>query len=93
MNDREIKLSSHAYERYCQRVEKIKFEELKQQLHEQQANGIYYKDGYVYMANLWWRGDVTDDEIQLYTCYGHKHMDIPAAVKWAKRFNDRIALG
>lgn len=93
MHDKTIRLTKHAYERYCERVVPIGWRELERQLQDHQYGGIYHKQGYVLIGGIWWRGTVKDTEIVLHTCYGEQHLDVPAAVRWAKRHGDRIVLG
>lgn len=93
MHDRQVHITQHAYERYCERVEPIRYSELESRVTLQSLHGIYHKRGYVQIGDVWWRGSVTADRIELHTCYGVTHIDIPLAVKWAKRHGDRIALG
>jgi hypothetical protein len=90
--EREIWLSYHAYERYCERVEPIGWRELEQLIAELMRSGFRYKDGYIRTGDVWWRGEVTRDHVMLHTCYGVTHIDIPDAIKWAKLHKDRLDL-
>jgi|HigsolmetaAR202D_1030399.scaffolds.fasta_scaffold19790_2 hypothetical protein len=90
---RQIHITQHAYERYCQRVEPISYDELVKQVEEQAQYSLHHKRGYVQIAGTWWRGTVSRTEVVLHTCYGESHIDMPKAVKWAKRHGDRLALG
>lgn len=90
---RQIHIEQHAYERYCERVGVITYQDLVDLVDGQLQQGIYYKQGYVRIADVWWRGTVSRDRVVLHTCYGVTHIDVPLAIKWAKRFNDRLALG
>ncbi|WP_080833226.1 hypothetical protein [Cohnella massiliensis] len=90
--EKQIRLTRHAFDRYCQRVAPIGWQELERLV----SAGIgerQPKDGYLQTGLTWWRAEETETEIILHTCYGDTHIDIPAATKWAKRFRDRIALG
>lgn len=90
--EREIRLNHHAYERYCQRVEPIGWQELEQRIAEQVQVNMRYKDGYVRIGDVWWRGEVTKEAVRLFTCYGETHIDIPEAIRWANRMKDRLRL-
>jgi len=90
---REIRIDRHAYDRYCERVAPIGWQELERLVLEQIKDGCRQKDGYVQIGDVWWRGKVTPQEVVLHTCYGVTHIDIPEAVRWARRLRDRIALG
>ena len=88
----EIAIDRHAYERYCQRVEPIGWQELERQLGTALRQGLHMKDGYLQTGGVWWRAEREGRRIRLFTCYGCTHIDIPAAVRWAKRHRDRVAL-
>lgn len=90
--EREIRIERHAYERYCERVEPIGWQELEMQTLKQIRDGYQQQDGYLYIGEVWWRGEVTDTGVTLHTCYGKTHINIPEAVRWAKRFKDRLRL-
>ncbi|REK69329.1 hypothetical protein [Paenibacillus paeoniae] len=91
--EREIRLDRHAYERYCQRVEAIGWQELEGLIAKLLRNfGYRHKDGYVQIGGIWWRGKVTYETVKLYTCYGKTHIDVPEAIRWAERMNDRLRL-
>lgn len=92
MHDRQVHITQHAYERYCERVERVSYDELVIKVEELSAYGIHHKRGYVRTGDIWWRGSVSRDQIVLHTCYGVTHIDVPQAIKWAKRFKDRLAL-
>jgi len=91
--EKQIRIDRHAYVRYCERVEPIGWQELEHMLQQQLADGINIQDGYLRTGDIWWRAEVTDDEVIIHTCYGRTHIDIPQAVKWAKRYRDRLRLG
>jgi len=88
-----IVLTRHAYERYCERVERIERSELIERLKLNKSDAIPHKRGYIELAGVWWRYGIRDSVLILYTCYGRHHMDLPAAIRWAKRNRDRINLG
>jgi hypothetical protein len=89
----ELILTNHAYERYVQRVGLIDRDELTRMLKLQIHQPDRRKREYIQLAGIWWRYGIKDGIVILHTCYGEHHMDLPAAIKWAKRFKDRIALG
>lgn len=89
----EIRLDRHAYLRYCERVKPIGWQELENKLLDDLNQGKHFKDGYLFTGGVWWRATRKDNVLVLHTCYGLTHMDIPAAVRWAKLHGDRIALG
>lgn len=89
----ELRIDHHAYERYCERVEPIGWQELERQLREQIKQGIRRQKGYVQIGGIWWRASFHNGALHLHTCYGETHIDLPAAIKWAKQHGDRIDLG
>ncbi|NTZ20920.1 hypothetical protein EXW96_26395 [Paenibacillus sp. JMULE4] len=89
----EIRIADHAYERYCQRVEKISRELLIGQVIEQLQIGYRRKQGYIKIGDVWWRSNIKGGILMLHTCYGRHHIDLPAAIRWAKQHRDRINLG
>ena len=89
----ELVIEDHAYERYCQRVEPIPKHVLKYIVHDQMKKGYRRSRDYIQIAGVWWRYSVDENRLILHTCYGRSHMDLPAAIRWAKRFRDRIQLG
>lgn len=93
MVDTQLILTNHAYERYCERVGIVDRDELTKQLQKQIHQPNRRKREYIQLDGVWWRYGVQDGTLILHTCYGEHHMDLPAAIKWAKRFNDRITLG
>lgn len=93
MHETQLILTNHAYERYCQRVGPIDRDKLTRQLQEQIRQPDRRRKDYIQLADVWWRYGVQDGAIVLHTCYGRSHIDLPAAIRWAKRYKDRIALG
>jgi hypothetical protein len=86
-------LTNHAYERYCQRVGPIDRHELTQQLSLQIHQPNRRSREYIQLDGVWWRFQRQDKIVILHTCYGRHHINLPEAIKWAKRNKDRIALG
>lgn len=93
MNATQLILTRHAYQRYCQRVEHISRDQLIQQLLDHIQQPARRKRGYIQLDGVWWRYGSRDDVIILHTCYGRHHIDMPEAIRWAKRHRDRINLG
>lgn len=89
----QIRITDHAYNRFCQRVGPIDRCNLEPLLRIHLMGGYRMTKGYLHTGGIWWRAKMEDDVLTLHTCYGETHIDIPNAVKWAKRFRDRIALG
>jgi hypothetical protein len=89
----ELRITDHALERYCQRVEPITRQELTAIVLQQLRQGWRRQHGYMQIAGIWWRSSKQGNVLTLHTCYGRNHIDLPAAIKWAKRHGDRIALG
>lgn len=88
----ELILTNHAYERYCQRVGPVDRNELTTRLQKEIKRPDRIKCGYVQLGGVWWRFGKLDGVTILHTCYGRHHYDLPSAIKWAKRFRDRIDL-
>ena len=89
----QIRITHHAHQRYCQRVGQIEKRDLVTLVRCHLARGYRMTKGYLYAGDLWWRATRKDNVLTLHTCYGETHIDIPDAVRWAKRYKDRIALG
>jgi hypothetical protein len=93
LEELEIRIAGHAYERYCQRVEPVTRQALERSVAEELQRGYYRRHDYIQIAGVWWRYSTADGVMTLHTCYGRHHIDLPAAIKWAKRYKDRIVLG
>jgi len=89
----ELVIEPHAYERYCERVKPISETELISKLKEDLKKGYRFRKGYLLTGEIWWKATWEGNVVTLFTCYGRSHMDLPAAIKWAKRYRDRIVLG
>ena len=87
-------ISEHAHKQYCQRVEQIEAAELSERCLEQLKAGEYdtNQEWYLHLAGVWWIYDQHGDTVTFITCYGRMNIDLPAALKWATRFKDRIDL-
>ncbi|WP_199615527.1 hypothetical protein [Paenibacillus alkalitolerans] len=92
-HEKQLILKDHAYERYCQRVGYMDRDELASQLLQQIARPDRRKQNYIQLDGIWWRFEDNGMSMIIHTCYGRHHMDLPAAIAWAKRNNDRIDLG
>jgi len=94
MNVDELKIivTDHAHRRYCERVNMISKEELENILSADCLRECYQKDDYIQVDDVWWRFELTEDRLIIFTCYGKHHTDLPAAIRWAKLHNDRIVL-
>lgn len=90
----EFSLETHAYQRYCERVERIAYCDLsdhcKKQL-ELQAY-TYNKDGLIHLDGVWWQYLINENYILFITCFGKTTANLPAGLKWAIQHNDRINL-
>lgn len=92
MHATQLILTNHAYERYCERVEPIDRDELTKHLQRAIKNPGRRKWEYIKLGDVWWRFGQQDSIITLHTCYGRHHIDLPDAIRWAKRYKDRIDL-
>lgn len=88
-----VRMTDHAYEQYCQRVERIDRAQLREQVGRVVNSGeCHRKREFVQIDGVWWVFEVTGDVMLLITCYGRTDFDIPRALRWAKVQNDRINL-
>lgn len=89
-----IHVSKHAHHQYCSRVEHIAYDELNElcqkQLDAQQYG--YNRKNYIHLDGVWWVYELTEDTMNLITCYGRTNMNVPKALGWAARQKDRIDL-
>lgn len=93
IDELEVRITEHTYRRYCERVEPIERQALEKWVSEQFHKEWHRSCDYIQIGGVWWRCTSEDRVLTLCTCYGKSHMDLPAAVKWAKRHKDRIVLG
>jgi hypothetical protein len=89
----EIRIDEHALYRYCERVDPITRSDLEQSIRDHLRRGYRFQKGYLQTGDIWWRASRKDNVIILHSCYGRTHIDIPEAVRWAKRNGDRVFLG
>lgn len=86
---RDVIITNHALEQYCARVEDTSRDELQQLLKDQLSQIERRKGDFIRLNGVWWIY-VNDTFV---TCYGRSHLDLPQAIGWAARMNDRISLG
>lgn len=86
MND--VIITNHALEQYCARVESISREALHDLLLSQLSRIERRKGDFIRLDGIWW---IYVDHTFI-TCYGRSHLDLPQAIGWAMRNNDRIDL-
>lgn len=81
-------ITNHAHEQYRLRVNPIERDELQQLLMIQLSQIERRKGDFIRLDGVWWiyvNGTFV-------TCYGRSHLDLPQAIGWAMRNNDRIDL-
>lgn len=84
----EVIVTMHAWEQYCTRVESIGLDELLNLLKSQLTEVEHRKGDFIKLNGVWW----IIVENTFVTCYGRSHLDLPKAIDWAVRMNDRIVL-
>ncbi|XEC97037.1 hypothetical protein AB6A23_11130 [Paenibacillus tarimensis] len=90
----EVVVTDHAYDRYCERVGQIERQELHEQLQQNiTERDCRYKDGYCKIGEVWWACAPAECLLILITCLGETHIDIPAAKRWERQHRDRVNLG
>ncbi|RUS42282.1 hypothetical protein [Cohnella sp. AR92] len=88
-----VRVTDHAYDQYCHRVGFIGRAELRNLMTSEIAGGNYHKEEqFLLVDGVWWVQEGDDNTMLLITCYGRSNFDIPKAIKWARRNNDRISL-
>lgn len=93
--DRElvVRITDHAHEQYCKRVEQIDRSELRERMtHSINNDGYHKSNDFIHITGIWWVCEVVDDVMILITCYGRTDFDLPRALKWARVHDDRIKL-
>jgi hypothetical protein len=90
----QVHLSEHAHQQYCDRVESKGYEELREDIKHQldQKQYSYYKKNFIQLAGVWWVYELNNKKMFVVTCYGRTSMNVPKALGWAARNNDRIDL-
>lgn len=84
----DVIVTHHAHEQYCLRVNPIERDELQQLLTQQLTQIERRKGDFIRLDGIWW---IYVDHTFI-TCYGRSHLDLPQAIGWAARMNDRITL-
>lgn len=93
LNEMRLELTVHAHEQFTERVGPSAFEDIRDACREQLAVGDYRRDGeFIKINDAWWIFTVREGKIVLITCYGNSHFDVPRALAWARRHDDRITL-
>ncbi|RAV18817.1 hypothetical protein [Paenibacillus contaminans] len=89
-----LRISRHAHEQYCKRVEPIDIETLTEQCQQQldDRNYDYNRKDFIHLAGVWWVYQFVDNEQRFITCYGRTNMNIPYALRWAAVHKDRVDL-
>jgi hypothetical protein len=90
----ELRLTTHSFEQYNDRVERIEFNALRVQLlTEMQIGDFYNREDFIRIGDTWWVFSTDQNCLLLLTCYGkNAYFDFPAARKWARKQKDRINL-
>ncbi|MEK5416343.1 hypothetical protein [Paenibacillus sp. FSL L8-0708] len=93
LNGLRLELTIHAHEQFTERVGPATFEEIRNAGREQLAAGDYRRDGdFINIYDVWWIFTVREGKVVLITCYGNSHFDVPRALAWARKHDDRITL-
>ncbi|KIL38318.1 hypothetical protein SD70_27265 [Gordoniibacillus kamchatkensis] len=89
-----IRVSKHAHQQYCNRVEHIAYADLNEQCQRQLDNHQYgyNRRNYIHLDGVWWVYEMDCNTMNLITCYGRTNMHVPKALGWAARNRDRIDL-
>ncbi|MNW38170.1 hypothetical protein D3C74_152290 [compost metagenome] len=93
LNELKLDLTVHAHEQYKDRVWDVTFTELRGECRDLFTSGDYIRDEqFIKINGAWWVFNLYEESLLLITCYGSSHLDIPRALAWAKKHNDRINL-
>lgn len=84
-----VVITNHALEQYCTRVNPIERDELQELLTQQLSRIERRKGDFIRLDGVWW---IMVEPHTFITCYGRSHLDLPKAIGWAARMNDRISL-
>lgn len=89
-----VRVTKHAHQQYCDRVEAIGKEELQQKIIDQieQRDFFTRKGEFLQAGGIWWVYELRAGMLVLVTCWGRSDFDLPKAVGWARLHNDRIDL-
>lgn len=90
----QIRITKHAHEQYCNRVEPMGYEMLNRLCQQQLDDDDYgyNRRQYIHLSGVWWVYELAEQTMTLITCYGRTNLDIPKALEWAARNRDRIDL-
>jgi hypothetical protein len=86
-----VRVSYHAWQRYCQRVDPIEYDELQQMVSIEVTLSRYrHNKRLCKLAEVWWRYAWKSGHITLITCYGPMPYDLIDALDWCRRRKDRV---
>lgn len=92
----QIRVTKHAHEQYCTRVETIDYADLNALCQDQfrQRDIQYCRRQFLRLSGVWWVTDLEteDNTLAFITCYGKTDFNVPKALTWAARYNDRLNL-
>ncbi|MCM3273676.1 hypothetical protein [Paenibacillus elgii] len=90
----ELRVTDHAFEQYCDRVEPIDHAELHAMcLKQLRARDYSFRDKkFIHLSGVWWVHTFDGKKMKFITCYGRTTMNIPNALKWTKAHGDRLDL-
>lgn len=90
----QVHLSEHAHKQYCDRVKHTAYEELRNNIKHQldQKSYRYDRRNFIHLDGVWWVYELQNQKMYFVTCYGRTSMNVPKALGWAARNNDRIDL-
>lgn len=89
----QVRVTKHAHEQYCTRVEVTPYLQLNELCQKQlDERDYYYKKGFIHLSGVWWVFEREGSTMALITCYGRSDMDLPRALGWAAMHRDRINL-
>lgn len=91
----QLQLTKHGHRQYCARVGRITYAELYSTLHAAIHAGRFEKrkGEFLKVDDVWWIAKIRKGCLYLVTCFGRSDLDLPEALRWAKRRKDRIRLG
>lgn len=96
MKNANITLTFHALKQYQDRVKLIDRATLSIMCQKQYDEGEYeFRRGrLILLGDVWYvyKKRSMGNRLFLVTCYGRSHLDMPEAIIWARRNNDRIDL-
>lgn len=89
----QLHITNHAFQQYCERVEEVEYGQLREQCLSL-LDGRKYQRKYEFLNldGTWWVYSISEESLRFVTCYGRSTFDLPKALIWAARHNDRIVL-